>query len=207
VAESIPSRRILVRRAMALESAIILYNIAEGGISVVAGLFAGSVVLVGFGLDSAIEVSAGIVVLWHLSRSGDEQQPDWEQRVAVFVGCSLIAVALYVLGRAVYDLAAQSKPSQSFVGIGVTLASVVVMPSVSRLQKSFAGKINSIALAADSRETLVCTYLSAAALLGLGLNALFGWWWADPLAGLVLVFLIAREGLEIVRNRELLCVD
>jgi divalent metal cation (Fe/Co/Zn/Cd) transporter len=200
-------RRRLVRRAILLEASIVTYNIAEGIISIVAGILAGSVVLVGFGLDSAIEVSAGVVVMWHLSRSGKEEQPEWERRVAVFVGMTLLAVALYVLGRAAYSLATESKPSESYLGIGITLASVIVMPVVSRLQRDLAGQINSIALAADSRETLVCTYLSVATLLGLAANALYGWWWADPVAGIVLVYFIAREGLEIVRNKELICVD
>jgi len=190
-----------------LESSIVLYNIGEGVVSIIAGILAGSVVLVGFGLDSAIEVSAGLAVLWHLSRSREEEQPEWEERVAVFVGLTLLGVALYVFARAIYDLAAQSKPSESYLGIGVTLASVVVMPAVSHMQRALAVRINSKALAADSRETLVCTYLSVATLLGLGANAFLGWWWADPVAGLALVFLIAREGWEILRNKELICVD
>ncbi len=202
-----PERRRQVKGAIFLESAIVLYNIVEGVISVIAGLIAGSVVLVGFGLDSAIEVSAGVVVIWHLARSRVEEQPEWERRVAVFVGLTLLAVALYVFGRAVYNLATESKPSESYLGIGITLASVIIMPIVSRLQRILASRINSIALAADSRETLVCTYLSAATLLGLGANAVLGWWWADPAAAVALVFLIGREGLEIVRNKELLCVD
>ena len=200
-------RRSLVRRAMLLESAIISYNIAEGVISIIAGIVAGSVVLVGFGLDSAIEVSAALVVLFHLSRSGEEVQPAWEQRVAQFVGLTLLLVAAYVLGRSIYNLLTESRPEESYIGIGVTAASLVIMPLVSRMQFRYTMKINSIALRADSRETLVCTYLSAATLLGLGANALLGWWWADPVAGLVLVFFIAREGREIFKNRELICVD
>jgi divalent metal cation (Fe/Co/Zn/Cd) transporter len=202
-----PARRTLIRRAIALQSAIIAYNVAEGVISVIAGLLAGSVVLVGFGLDSAIEVSAAIVVLFHLSRSGDEVQPHWESRVAGFVGVTLLLVAAYVAGRSIYALATESRPSESLLGIAITAASLVIMPLVSMLQRRYALKINSGALLADSRETLVCTYLSAAALLGLTANAAFGWWWADPAAGLVLVYFISREGWEIYRNRELLCVD
>lgn len=206
-AHAMPTRRLLVRRAMLLEGAIIAYNLAEGITSVVAGIIAGSVVLLGFGLDSAIEVSAALVVLFHLSRSGEEEQPQWERGVAAFVGLTLILVAFYVLGRCLYDLATVSKPTESYLGIGITLASLIVMPVVSRLQHNFAVRINSIALEADSRETLVCTYLSAAALLGLAANAVLGWWWADPLAGLVLVFFIAREGWDIFQHRELICVD
>jgi divalent metal cation (Fe/Co/Zn/Cd) transporter len=202
-----PQRRDLVRKAMLLEATIITYNVAEGILSVWAGIAAGSVVLIGFGLDSAIEVSAALVVLWHLSRSGEEVMPDWERRVASFVGATLLLVAVYVFARAVYTLLTHSEPEESHLGIGITAVSVVVMPFVSRLQRRMAGRIGSAALEADSRETLVCTYLSIAALLGLGANALFGWWWADPVAALILVVLIAREGWEIFSKKELICVD
>lgn len=202
-----PERRALVRRAMLLETTIIAYNLLEGIISIVAGVMAGSVVLVGFGLDSAIEVSAAVVVLYHLGRSGDEVMPEWERNVARFVGGTLLLVAAYVAIRSVFNLVTESRPEESYLGIGITSASLLIMPIVSRLQHRYAQKIQSIALEADSRETLVCTYLSAAALLGLGANALFGWWWADPVAGLALVFFIGREGWEIFRNQELICVD
>jgi divalent metal cation (Fe/Co/Zn/Cd) transporter len=192
---------------MLLEATIITYNVAEGILSIVAGLAAGSVVLIGFGLDSAIEVSAAFVVLWHLSRSGEEVMPDWERRVAGFVGLTLLVVAAYVLVRALYTLVTSTEPEESLLGIGITLASVVVMPLVSRLQHRYATRIGSAALEADSRETLVCTYLSVAALIGLAANALLGWWWADPLAALALVFLIAREGWEVYSKKELICVD
>lgn len=201
------NRHALVRRAMLLEAAIITYNVVEGILSVAAGIVAGSIVLVGFGLDSAIEVSAALVVLWHLSRSGDEKQPAWEGKVARFVGFTLLLVASYVLVRSVYSLATQAEPEESPLGIGITMASIVIMPFASRFQHRFAARIGSAALEADSKETLVCTYLSVAALVGLGANALFGWWWADPVAALALVFLIAREGWEIFSNRELICVD
>src|SRR6476659_4535525 len=100
---------------MALETAIICYNLLEGVLSVAAGIMAGSVVLVGFGLDSAIEVSAAIVVVWHLSRSGEEQQPAWERRVARFVGLTLLLLAVYVLIRAIYNLATESRPEESYL--------------------------------------------------------------------------------------------
>jgi divalent metal cation (Fe/Co/Zn/Cd) transporter len=179
------NRSALVRQAMLLEANIISYNLAEGVISIVAGLVAGSVVLVGFGLDSAIEVSAALVVLYHLSRSREEEQPTWERTVARFVGLTLLAIAVYVAARAVFSLLTESRPEESYIGIGVTAASVVIMPMVSRLQLRYARRINSMALAADSRETLACTYLSVAALIGLGANALFGRWWADPVAAFV----------------------
>jgi divalent metal cation (Fe/Co/Zn/Cd) transporter len=182
---------------MLLEGGIISYNLLEGVISVIAGLIAGSVALVGFGLDSAIEVSASVAVLVHLWRNSEEEESPWERRVAVFVGLTLLALAAYVSVRAVYDLATESRPDESYLGIGIAMASVIVMPLVSRLQHSYALRINSLALEADSRETLVCSGLSAALLIGLGANALFGWWWADPVAALVMVLFIAREGWEV----------
>jgi divalent metal cation (Fe/Co/Zn/Cd) transporter len=200
-------RPTLVRRAILLESAIITYNLAEGVISVIAGLLAGSVVLVGFGLDSAIEVSAAVVVVFHLSRSREEEQPQWERRVAVFVGLTLLVLAAYVTGRAVFSLVTRSEPAESWLGIAITGMSLVVMPLVSGMQRRLAERINSLALAADAKETLVCTYLSATALAGLALNALFGWWWADPIASLVMVYFIVREGWEIFTTRELICID
>jgi divalent metal cation (Fe/Co/Zn/Cd) transporter len=202
-----PNRTGLVRRAMQLESGIITYNLLEGAIAVVAGLIAGSVALVGFGLDSAIEVSASVVVLVHLWQNSQEEGSPWERRVAVFVGFTLMALAAYVTARAIHDLTTESRPDESTVGIALAAASLVVMPVVSRLQHSLAQRINSLALEADSRETLVCSGLSAALLLGLGANALFGWWWADPLAALVMVVFIAREGWTVFRTRELICFD
>jgi divalent metal cation (Fe/Co/Zn/Cd) transporter len=201
------ARRTLVRQAILLELSIIAYNLAEGAIALVAGVLAGSVVLIGFGLDSAIEVSAALVVVWHLTRSGEEKQPHWEQRVAQFVGLTLLLLAVYVLARAILSLATSSEPEESYVGIGLTCASVAVMPLVSRLQYRYALKIDSLALAADSRETMVCTYLSVVTLIGLAANAVAGWWWADPVAALVLVWLIAREGWEVFSRKELVCVD
>ena len=200
-------RRALVQRAMLLEAAVITYNVVEGILSLVAGIIAGSVVLVAFGLDSAIEVSASVVVLFYLAKAGEESQPEWEQRVAQFVGLTLLLVAAYVLVRSVYDLTTHSEPDTSYLGIGITLASVLVMPAVSRLQHGLAVKLESVALEANSRETFFCSRLSAATLLGLAANAAFGSWWADPLAGLVLVYFITREGWEIFHNRELICVD
>ncbi|MPZ48800.1 MAG: hypothetical protein GEU75_05710 [Dehalococcoidia bacterium] len=199
--------RPLVRRAILLEAAIIAYNLLEGVLSVVAGLLAGSVALVGFGLASAIEVSASVVVLIHLWKNSQEEGSPWERRVAVFVGLTLMALAVYVTGRAFYDLTSGSRPGESYLGIAIAAASVVIMPTVSRLQHSLATQINSLALEADSRETLVCSGLSAALLIGLGANALFGWWWADPVAALVMVVFIGREGWEVFRKKELICFD
>jgi divalent metal cation (Fe/Co/Zn/Cd) transporter len=192
---------------MLVEAAVISYNLLEGLISVTAGVIAGSTALVGFGLDSAIEVSASVAVLAHLWRSREDEALDWERRVAVYVGITLMALAVFVAARAVYDLTTGSKPDESYLGIGIAAASLVIMPLASRYEHSLSHRINSRALEAESRETLVCSYLSATLLLGLGAHALFGWWWADPVAALVMVLVIAREGYEAFTRRELCCLD
>jgi divalent metal cation (Fe/Co/Zn/Cd) transporter len=197
----------LVRRAMLLEVAVILYNVLEGAVSIVAGVLAGSVALIGFGLDSAIEVSASIAVLTHLWVNRDDEALEWERRVAMFVGVTLLVLAAYVGGQAVYDLATSSEPEESYLGIGIAALSLIVMPFVSRKEHSLSHEIGSRSLEAESRETLMCTYLSAALLLGLGANALFGWWWADPIAALVIVGFLVKEGWEALTRRELCCVD
>jgi divalent metal cation (Fe/Co/Zn/Cd) transporter len=207
VAQAGVDMRRLEQRGIALEIFGIVYNMLEGALSIGAGILAGSIALVGFGADSAIEVSASVVVLVHLlSRSGD-RQPDWERRLAVFVGLTMFALAAYVAGQAIYDLWTRSEPEESFAGIGIAVASLIVMPLLSRWKHDIAHRINSRALEAESRETLVCTYLSAALLFGLGANAFLGWWWADPAAALVMVAFIVREGWEAVRRRELCCID
>ena len=121
-------RPVLVRRAMLLQAAVILYNVLEGFVAIAAGLVAGSVALVGFGLDSAIEVSASIAVLGHLWRSRDEQALDWERRVAVYVGITLMALAAFVGFQAVSDLVTGSRPDESYLGIAIAVASLSIMP-------------------------------------------------------------------------------
>lgn len=192
---------------MFLQAAVISYNSLEGVVSIVAGVLAGSTALIGFGLDSAIEVSASVAVLAHLWRSREEEALEWERRVAVYVGITLMGLAAFVGVQAVFDLATASRPDESYLGIGIAAASLIIMPLVSRYEHSLSHQINSRALEAESRETLVCSYLSATLLLGLGAHALLDWWWADPAAALVMVVVIAREGYEAFTRRELCCLD
>ncbi len=194
------------RWALILVGGTLAYNCAEAVLSIVAGIMAGSVALVGFGFDSAIEVSAGVIVLVHLLSRREEDSP-WEQRTAQFVGVTFVLLALYVGYEAISDLIAGSEPDVSYLGIGIATASILLMPLVAVLKHRLAHNINSRALEAESRETLVCSYLSGALLLGLGANALFGWWWADPIAALVIVAVIIREGWEAFTRRELCCID
>jgi divalent metal cation (Fe/Co/Zn/Cd) transporter len=194
------------RRAGGLVAASLAYNSIEAIIAIAAGLVAGSVALVGFGFDSAIEVSAGAVVLAHLIRRTDEQTLS-ERRVAMFVGLTFVALAAYVGFEAVRDLLNGNRPDESYVGIAVAVVSLAIMPLLSRAKHRLAHDINSRALEAESRETLVCSYLSGALLLGLGANALLGWWWADPVAALIIVAVLAKEGWEAFTRRELCCAD
>jgi divalent metal cation (Fe/Co/Zn/Cd) transporter len=194
------------RRAGGLVAASLAYNAIEGFIAIAAGLVAGSVALVGFGFDSAIEVSAGVVVLAHLVRRTDEQTLS-ERHVAMFVGLTFVALAAYVGFEAVRDLLNGNRPEESYVGIAIAVASLAIMPLLSRAKHRLAHDINSRALEAESRETLVCSYLSGALLLGLGANALLGWWWADPVAALIIVAVLAKEGWEAFTRRELCCAD
>ena len=195
------------RWAGRLVAASLTYNSIEGVVAIVAGLLAGSVALVGFGLDSGIEVSASAVVLVHLLRRNEEEESPWEQRVAMFVGLTFLVLAVYVGFEAVRDLVTTARPDASYFGIGIAMGSLAIMPVVSRLKHDLAHRINSRALEAESRETLICSYLSGALLLGLSANALLGWWWADPAAGLVIVAFLAREGWEAFTRKELCCVD
>jgi divalent metal cation (Fe/Co/Zn/Cd) transporter len=194
------------RWALGLVAATLGYNCAEAVLSIVAGLIAGSIALVGFGFDSTIEVSAGVVVLLHLMRRSEEDSP-WEQRTAQFVGITFVLLAVYVGYEAVRDLIAAEAPDVSYLGIAIATASLLVMPAMSVAKHRLAHRIGSRALEAESRETLVCSYLSGALLLGLGANALLGWWWADPIAALVIVAVLAREGWEAFTRRELCCID
>ncbi len=196
----------LARRANWLVAGGVAYNGLEGVISIGAGIVAGSVALVGFGLDSAIEVSAGVVVLLHLVSRNDEGSPS-EQRAAMFIGLTFMALAAYVGYEAVHDLASSSKPDASYLGIGLAIASLTLMPILSRAKHDLAHRINSRALEAESRETLVCSYLSGALLLGLAANAALGWWWADPVAALIIVAVLTKEGWEAFTRKELCCLD
>jgi divalent metal cation (Fe/Co/Zn/Cd) transporter len=198
--------RTSTRWAVGLVAATFLYNCIEAGVSIAAGINADSIALVGFGFDSLIEVSAGAVVLLHLLRRAEEDSP-WEQRTAQFVGATFVLLALFTGLEAIRDLASSREPDVSYLGIGIAVASLVIMPATSIAKHRLAHRINSRALEAESRETLICSYLSAALLLGLGANALFGWWWADPIAALVIVAFLAREGWEAFTRRELCCVD
>lgn len=186
----------LRRRARLLVWATIAWNTVEAVIALTAGAAASSGALVSFGLDSTIEVSAALVALWYLRGEDDERG----ERAGRLIGISFWALAAWVTFDAVTDLLAGDRPDTSAVGIALTAVSVVVMPALATAKRRTGERLGSHALVAESNETMVCAYLSVAVLLGLSLNAAAGWWWADPVAALVVAAIAAREGLEAWRG-------
>lgn len=194
-----------VRRGRSLEYLTIGWNSLEALIAIGAGLVAGSIALVGFGLDSIIEVSSGAAVLWRLHMDAPEKRERAEQIALKLVGVSFLLLAAYVAFDATKSLITREPPEASYIGIGLAALSLVVMPLLARAKRTVAASINSRALQADSRQTDICAYLSAILLGGLLLNALFGWWWADPVAALVMTPIIVKEGIEALRGET--CCD
>jgi divalent metal cation (Fe/Co/Zn/Cd) transporter len=198
-------RREQLRRGRWLEYLTIGWNSLEGVIAVGAGLAAGSIALVGFGLDSVIEVTSGAALLWRLHTDAPEKRERAEQVALRVVGASLLALAAYVAFDALKSLLTREPPEASYAGIAVAALSLVVMPVLARAKRRVAARLDSRAMRADSRQTDICAYLSAVLLGGLILNALFGWWWADPAAALVMVPIIGREGVGALRGEA--CCD
>jgi divalent metal cation (Fe/Co/Zn/Cd) transporter len=188
------------RIALWLVGVTMAYNVVEAVIALWAGAAADSIALLGFGLDSVIEIAAAGVMLWRLSvetRGADHETVErTEHQVHVFIGGTFIALAIYVTAQAAWTLWQAEAPTESLVGIILAAASLVVMPLVSWGKLRAAREIGSAALRAEAKETLACSYLSFALLLGLVANAVAGWWWADPLAALAMVPWLLKEGWE-----------
>jgi divalent metal cation (Fe/Co/Zn/Cd) transporter len=194
-------RAALLRRGRHLEVFTVGWNSLEGLVSVAFGALAGSIALVGFGIDSFIETSSGLILLWRLQTHRDAADAERaEARALKLVGLSLIVLALYIAWDSATSLLARERPDESVPGIAIAALSLVVMPILARAKRRVAAALNSRALQADSFQTDVCMYLSAILLGGLLLNATLGWWWADPLAALVMIPLIVREGREALRG-------
>jgi divalent metal cation (Fe/Co/Zn/Cd) transporter len=189
-----------VRRGLLLNWVTIGYNAIEALVSLVAGVVAGSVALVGFGVDSVIEVTASGAAQWRLRADLDERRRVVaERRTRRLIGWSFLALAAYVAYDSASALWSREQPEQSIPGIVILALSVVVMPALAGAKRRVARAMASGALASEARQTSLCAYLSAIALAGVGLNALAGWWWADPVAALAMVPIIAKEGVEGVR--------
>jgi divalent metal cation (Fe/Co/Zn/Cd) transporter len=190
-------REVLSRRIRLLVAATITYNVIEAVIALAEGTRVSSTALIGFGLDSAIEVSSAAAVAWQFSA----RDPETREKAALrFIAFSFFALALYVVVDAVLSLLGMSEARPSAIGIGLAAASLVIMPVLSLAQRRAGRELGSLSAVADSKQTLLCTYLSAALLVGLTLNALFGWHWADPLAALVIAAIAVREGVNAWRG-------
>jgi divalent metal cation (Fe/Co/Zn/Cd) transporter len=193
----------LVRRGQSLSWLTLGYNSVEGFVAIGAGLLAGSIALVGFGFDSVIELAASVTALWRLNA---DVNPIERERVELLtlriVGVLFVALALYVAVDAINALLKREVPEESTVGIVLAAVSLVVMPLLARAKRKVAIALGSRALRSEAQQTQLCTYLSAILLGGLTLNALFGWWWADPTAALVMVPIIGKEGVEALRGQD-----
>jgi divalent metal cation (Fe/Co/Zn/Cd) transporter len=195
--EAVATRVALVRRGLWLNYLTIGYNTIEAVVSLVAGLVAGSVALIGFGVDSAIEVTASVAAQWRLRSDRDSERRESVERVTRrVIGGSFLALSVYVAVESASTLWQRETPSPSIVGLSILALSVFVMPLLARAKRRVALLLGSRALEADAMQTSICAYLSIIALTGVALNTLVGWWWADPVAALAMLPIIAKEGLE-----------
>ena len=203
---ALTDRAATVRRGRALEYFTIAWNSLEGIVAIVAGALAGSISLIGFGIDSFIEVTSGGALLWRMSVDRDVHNRERnERRTLQVVGLCFIALAVYVSSEAVADLSKRRIPESSFPGIVLAGASLIVMPLLSRAKRKVGQQLRSAAMHADARQAEFCTYLSAILLSGLLMNVLFGFWWADPIAALVMVPIITKEGIDALRGKGCAC--
>jgi divalent metal cation (Fe/Co/Zn/Cd) transporter len=195
-------RAAALRRGITLEGVTVGYNTLEGLVAIAAGITAGSVALTGFGIDSVIEVTSGALLWWRLRAELGLAPlgPTVERRAARGAGFLLLALGVYIVTDSIRVLVTGSRPGSSLIGIVLMALSLIVMPLLARGKLRVAASLGSRALRADAHETIVCAWLSATTLLGLGLNAVLGWWWADPIAALAMLPLIVREGLEAWRG-------
>jgi divalent metal cation (Fe/Co/Zn/Cd) transporter len=196
-----------LRRGLLLEYFTVGWNVLEAVVGLTAGFLAGSVALVGFALDSIVEASSGSILIWRLrtEERGTRTAEEAERRAIRLVAVAFFALAAYVGVRAIFDLLSRSRPEESVPGIVLAAVSLIVMPLLAWRKRVVARELDSRALQADSTQTTLCTYLSAFLLVGLVTNALLGWWWADPVAGLAIAVSAAKEGRELWRAEDLCC--
>jgi divalent metal cation (Fe/Co/Zn/Cd) transporter len=195
------TRAVLVQRGLRLNYLTIGYNSLEALVALAAGIVAGSVALVGFGIDSVIEVSASLAAQWRLRADFDPERREHVEKVTMrIIGGTFLALALYVAYESLQTLLMREEPSGSLTGVVLLMLSVVVMPLLARAKRRVAAGLGSGALTADAKQTSLCAYLSVIALVGVALNTLLGWWWADPVAALGMVPIIAKEGLDGLRG-------
>ena len=197
----------LLRRGLRLEYLTVGWNVVEGVVSIGAALAAGSVALLGFGVDSVVESISGLVLVWRLRAEehgelDEEAVERVEHRAARLVAISLLALGVYILADAAWSLVNADRPSASPVGIAVTALSLGVMGFLARAKRTTGEALGSRALIIDAFQTTTCLWLSATTLVGLAANALLGWWWADPVAAIMIAILVLREAIEAWRGEE-----
>ena len=195
----------LHKRALFLSYFTVGYNIIEGAVSIFAGVLAGSIALLGFGLDSFVESLSGAVMIWRFRQRrhmSEDEEERLEKRAAMLVGCTFFILGAYVLYESVNKLLVREVSEPSIIGIAVAIASIIVMPVLFIAKYRTGVQLKSKSLVADSKETLACLFLSVALLVGLGLNYLFGFWQADPIVGLLVVVFLTREGYEIITEKD-----
>jgi divalent metal cation (Fe/Co/Zn/Cd) transporter len=204
--EATLDRQSIAKRGTRLSYFTIAWNSFEGLIAIVAGTVAGSISLVGFGIDSFIEVISGATLLWRMTVDADVQSRERNERLSLrIVGICFFSLAVYVAYESFADFIGRKAPERSIAGIILACMALVVMPILSRAKKKVGYKLRSAAMNADARQADFCVYLSAILLGGLLLNAVLGWWWADPAAALIMVPIIAKEGFDGIRGKA--CCD
>lgn len=195
----------LLKKALILEYFTVGYNILEAIVSIFAGYIAGSIALVGFGFDSIIESLSGFVLIWYLLKnlkSNKVENAKNEKKAVKFVEITFFILAIYVLFESIKKLYLKEIPNPSFFGIVISIASLTIMPILGYLKYKTGKLIGSQALIADSKETFVCSFLSLSLLLGLGANYLFGFWQADPIAAIIIVIFLVKEGFELLEEED-----
>ena len=192
-------RESVLHEASKLEYVSLVWNVLETVVGMAAGVAAGSVALIGFALDSVVESSSAGVLIWRIraERHGHRTSEEAERKAVRLVAVAFFALATYIGFKASWDLIRGEAPEESIIGIVLAAVSLIVMPILAYRKRRAAVRMDSLAMQADASQTSLCTYISAFLLVGLGANALFGWWWADPLAGLAIAALAANEGREL----------
>ncbi len=183
-----------VRRGLRLEYFTLSYNVVEAVVALASGAIASSIALIGFGVDAVIESLSGLTMLWRLNHDSHPRRDLIERRAQKLIAISFWTLAAYVGYEAVETLLSGNAPQRSWTGIILAILSMLIMPMLARAKRSVGRGLGSAAMVADSKQTQLCAYLSVILLAGLALNALFGWWWADPAAGLIMLPIIVREG-------------
>lgn len=200
------SRLQLHKKALSLSYFTVGYNILEGIVSIFAGLLAGSIALIGFGLDSFVESSSGSIMIWRFRKHGkisEEEEEKVEKKAIRFIAYTFLILGAYVLYESVKKLYFHEIPDPSLLGIIIAIVSIIVMPVLFYMKYQTGKSINSRSLVADSKQTLTCVFLSVALLIGLGLNYLYGLWQADPIVGLVIVIFLIKEGYSTLKEEKL----